>query len=279
MTEGTGPEPQPSCLIVVPTLGDRVAYLEQTLASIRAQQEPVDIAVVTPRTAEAAGALALRFGATVLDDPGGLSAAVNVGMREARPWHRFGNWIGDDDLLEPGALGRAVAVLRARPDVSVVYGHCTYVDGDGRPLWVNRAGRWAPMMLGWGPNLVPQPGLVFRIADFGAVGGLDESLSYTMDLDLLLRLRRLGRLVDLDEPVSSFRWHADSLTVSARRASLDEAQQVKRRYLTRPARLLSPVWERPVRLATTAAANVMARRASRARLTRPPGDQRDPPVG
>jgi hypothetical protein len=251
-------------LVVVPTLGDRTGYLEQTLQSLREQTVPVDVALVTPRAAADARRLAVDFGAEVLDDPGGLSAAVNLGLAAADPRHLFGNWVGDDDLLAPESVERATQVLRARPDVAVVYGHCSYIDGEGRQLWVSRAGRLAPAMLGWGPNLIPQPGMLFRLGDFTAVGGLDESLRYSMDLDLLLRLKQRGRLVDLGEPVSSFRWHADSLTVSSRRSSLAESEAVKRRYLGRRAHPWKVLWERPVRLATYAAVRSMSRRGRRA---------------
>lgn len=251
-------------LVVIPTLGDRIGYLEQTLRSLQEQSVPVDVAVVTPLTADAARRLAEDFGAKVLDDPGGLSAAVNLGMQSAAPRHLFGNWVGDDDLLAPGAVERASSVLRSRPDVAVVFGHCSYIDGAGRELWVSRAGRLAPAMLGWGPNLIPQPGMLFRLEDFRAVGSLDEGLRYSMDLDLLLRLKTRGRLFDLGEPVSSFRWHADSLTVSSRRDSLAESEAVKRRYLGRRAHPWKVLWERPVRIATYAAVRSMARRGRRA---------------
>ena len=106
--------------------------------------------------------------------------------------------------------------------------------------------------------------MLFRLADFFAVGGLDESLRYSMDLDLLLRLKRQGRLVDSGSEVSMFRWHPGSLTVSDRRASMTEAELVKRRYLPRSARRFSSLWERPVRIATHAAAHRVAQLAARA---------------
>jgi GT2 family glycosyltransferase len=253
-----------TCLLVVPTLGQRPDFLAETLASITEQSIPPDIVVVTPTGATDARRLAADAGARVLDDPGGLSAAVNLGLSRARAHHRYANWIGDDDLLAPGSIEKASRILDSAPDVAVVYGHCTYIDGDGRPLWVSRAGRLAPRLLAFGPNLIPQPGLLFRVADFHAVGGLDESLRYTMDLDLLLRLTQRGRFVDLGVPVSAFRWHADSLTVGDRTASLDEAQAVKRRYLSDRARPLQFVWERPTRAATKLAVRMMARRVRRA---------------
>jgi glycosyltransferase involved in cell wall biosynthesis len=252
------------CVIVVPTLGNRLGYLEEALRSIRDQDAPVDVVMVTPESADGARQLAERFEALVVNDPGGLSAAVNAGLAKAGPAPRYGNWLGDDDLLVPGSISAGVACLSRSPDNAVAYGHCSYIDGRGHELWISRAGRWAPRVLGWGPNLIPQPGMLFRLDDFWAVGGLDESLKYSMDLDLLLRLKSRGRLVDLGRPVSSFRWHADSLTVSDRHASLAESEAVKRRYLSRLGLRLRFLWERPVRFATMVAVRSLSRRGMRA---------------
>lgn len=249
-------------LIVVPTLGRRPAYLAQTLASVRQQDVPADLVVVCPPSAHQARETAESLGATLLEDPGSLSAAVNLGLAQAKENHRYGNWIGDDDLLVPGSLAATTAALDRDPSAVAAFGACTYIDEDGRALWVSRAGRAAAWMLPWGPDLVPQPGMLFRLEAFRAVGGLDESLEFAMDLDLLLKLRRCGRLVAVDRPVSSFRWHASSLTVSDRTASLVESERVKRRHLPRGLRPAAPVWEIPVRAATRIAARRLNKRAA-----------------
>lgn len=255
----TGPEAR--VLLVVPTLGRRPDYLRQTLTSIRAQDVPADVVLVTPSDATEARDLAAEHHCAVLDDPGSLSAAVNLGVASAADHHAYVNWLGDDDLLAPDSLALTTGALDADPDVVVAYGHCVYVDPQGRTLWVSRAGRVAPWLMTWGPDLVPQPGLLVRRDAWERVGGLDESLRFAMDLDLLLRLRSEGRFVDVAAPVSAFRWHPESLTVSDRTASLDESEAVKRRYLTRWQRAIAPAWELPVRGATRLAARRVTRRA------------------
>ena len=142
---------------------------------------------------------ARAHGAELLDDPGSLSAAVNAGLARADARHVYGNWIGDDDLLAPGSLACDEPGPRPRPRrrrcVRPLHVHRRRrVDA----LGVSRAGRGAVWLLAWGPDLVPQPGMLFRLDDFRAVGGLDESLKFAMDLDLLLRLRRRGRFVDVE---------------------------------------------------------------------------------
>jgi GT2 family glycosyltransferase len=259
--------PAARVLIVVPTLGDRVGMLEQTLRSIAGQQvagrRAADIVVVAPVQAEDARALARTFGATVVDDPGGLSAAINTGLGAAGPRHEYGNWIGDDDLLTAGSLSTTVAALDADPSAVAAFGYCDYIDDDGNRLFTSRAGRLAPWLMTWGPDLVPQPGALFRLDAVRSVGGIDPTLSYAMDLDLLLRLRRRGRLLNTRRTLASFRWHATSTTVANRTPSLDEAEMVKRRYLGPRTRVVAPFWERPVRGATRLAARRVNRLAAR----------------
>jgi GT2 family glycosyltransferase len=252
-------------LIVVPTLGRRLDFLEQTLHSISQQEPPADVVVVTPAGAAEARALAAAAGARTADDPGSLPAAINLGASLAGHEHEFVNWIGDDDLLEPGSLAATVGAMRRDRGIVVAYGACRYIDDEGRALWTSQAGRWAQRILPWGPDLIPQPGMLVRTDAWRAVGGVDESLRFAFDLDLLLKLRPLGRFADVGAVVSSFRWHPDSLTVSDRTASLDESEAVKRRYLSRGARRMSWTWEGPVRLATRAAAREVTRRAVKAR--------------
>jgi GT2 family glycosyltransferase len=241
-------------LVVVPTLGRRPELLALTLASITGQSEPADIVVVIPAGAAEARKLATNAGATLLDDPGSISSAINAGFASAGPHHAFTNWLGDDDLLAPDALGVAVRALDAAPDAVMSFGYCDYIDDRGRRLFTSRAGRFAPWLMTWGPNLVPQPGALIRVDALRKVGDVDETLQYAMDLDLFLRLRRMGRLVNTRTTLASFRWHADSTTVANRSKSLAESESVKRRYLSPLRRRIAPAWELPVRVATQLAA-------------------------
>jgi GT2 family glycosyltransferase len=250
-------------LIVIPTLGQRVDYLRQTLESIRIQQVEVDITVVTPTAAVAARALAHEFGTKVIDDPGSLPAAINAGVAQASAQHRYVNWLGDDDLLTDQSLKFTVGALRANPGAVVAYGSCRYIDPRGEELWVSKAGKWADRILTWGPDLIPQPGMLIRRGAWNSVGGVDESLSHAFDLDLLLKLKKQGGFTPVDQVVSCFRWHPHSLTVSDRSKSLNESEEIKRRYLSPTQDKLKWLWEQPVRVATRIAAQRLNKRAYR----------------
>ena len=250
----------PRTVLVVPTLGRRADYLEQALQSVVSQSEPVDLVVVCPTEAKDARELAGQFGARIVDDPGNLPAAINVGVDSASD-PEYVMWLGDDDLLEPDSLSLTIAALDRDPGSVLAYGWCRYVDPEGRPLWVNKTGKYAKAVLSWGPQLIPQPGMVVRRCAWDEVGGVDASLSLAFDFDLILKLRKVGQLVCVDRIVSNFRWHPDSLTVSSRSHNLTESEFVKRRYLRPWQQRVAWAWERPVRLATRVAAWKVNRKA------------------
>jgi len=251
-------------LLIVPTLGRRTRYLRQTLQSIESQDVSADVIIVAPPHSQETANLAKEFKAELLPDPGSLPAAINLGASSVQQDHEFINWLNDDDLLEPGSLQATTSALDTRHDAVVAFGACRYIDPSGQQLWISRAGKWAPRILAWGPDLIPQPGMLVRTRAWQQVGGLDESFSFAFDLDLLLKLKRTGALIKVPQIVSAFRWHPDSLTVADRRTNIRESERAKRAALRPWQRDLAWLWEPPVRFATHVAAREVQRRASRA---------------
>lgn len=252
-----------SILVVLPTLGDRLDYLAETIESIDGQRSDVELTlvVIAPPGATAARDYASSHGAVVVDDPKkGISTAINLGI-EAATDEAYYAWIGDDDLFRPGGLQTLRSLIEARPDNLVAYGGCDYVDEKGRLLATSNAGRLAQWLQPWGPNLVPHPGSLIRLDAMRAVGLFEADLKYAMDLDLFLKLRRRGRFVFTRESVSAFRWHADSLTVGNRSGSSAESEAIKMRHLPRGVRPFSVLWNRPIRIASAHAARTLNDRA------------------
>jgi GT2 family glycosyltransferase len=242
-------------LMVLPTLGQRSALLRQTLQSITNQAPFVfDTVMVFPLKNSETQKIAKDFGALMVEDPGGLSAAVNAGIAQSKANHEYIGWIGDDDLLTQNSLSVAVSALDANPDAVLAFGYCDYIDDKGRHLFTSRAGRLAPWLMTWGPNLVPLPGIVFRKSALNIAGKFDVDNKYSMDLDMLLRLRKQGRFINTKKTLAAFRWHPTSITVANRTDVLKETEAVKRKYLSQPFQLIAPIWEIPVRFATRIAA-------------------------
>jgi len=249
--------------IVVPTLGRRVPALGRALASLTAQRTtlpgdcPLTVVVVVPPQPEAR-AVATAAGAAILDDPGSFAGAINAGIAWLRqhttPEPAYVGWLNDDDELLPGALSRVAARLDADARAVAAFGQCWYVGADDRPLWLSAYGRWAPSILGWGPDLVPQPGLLIRAAQWQRIGGLADDLHFAIDLDLLLRLRRRGGLAYEPTPVARFRWQEGTKSVSERHDALQEATRVKRAHAGAVGRLVLTATEPVVRWASHRAA-------------------------
>lgn len=249
-------------LVVLPTLGDRLDTLEETLRSVDEQRSDIGVTlvVVAPSGATEARRLAESMGAVVVDDPKtGISEAINRGLA-ARTGETFYAWVGDDDLFRPGGLATLRRLLDDKSAV-LAFGGCDYIDPEGRTITVSNAGGLAPFLLPWGPDLIPHPGTMVRLDALEAIGGFDPALKYAMDLDAFLKLRRHGRFRWTRESVSAFRWHPDSLTVANRRNSSLESEAVKRRHLPAVLRPISVVWQYPIRWASAYAARRVNARA------------------
>jgi GT2 family glycosyltransferase len=243
-------------LYVLPTLGDRLDLLEQTLDSVYTQKpEAPDIYLVCPAGNLEIRKLAKKYNARILNDPAeGLSAALNIGFAQAKPWHQYASWLGDDDLLRPGSLAATTAAFDKNPNAVVAYGYCDYIDSHGKIIFTNKPNDLAPWIMKWGPNLVPLIGVLYRLSAANESGGYDTTLKYAMDLDMWLRLIKKGDFINTKATLGAFRWHKTSTTVANRQASLHEAQTVKRRYLARGVKPLAPLWESPVKVVTKMAA-------------------------
>jgi GT2 family glycosyltransferase len=249
--------------IVVPTLGKRPDYLVQCLESIRLAGH-AHVCLVAAADFEHQALIDSGLVHSFVVDPAtGLSDAINKGIASLPEEISYVNWLGDDDLLSSGSLLSTEAVLEANPDTVLVYGACDYVDPNGELIFTNRSGGWASWLMSFGPNLVPQPGSLFRRTAFEKTGELSKNYDWAFDFDLLLNLRKLGRLRYLNKTLASFRWHPGSLTVEHRRHSVAEASRVRISHLPKFIRPISILWEYPVRQATYLAGLRVSNKAKR----------------
>jgi glycosyltransferase involved in cell wall biosynthesis len=252
--------------IVVPTLGERPDYLEQCLRSIRSAGE-AHILVVAPASLnttllQSAGLI----DSVAIDEGSGLPSAINQGIKLLPASIEYVNWIGDDDLLFPGSLKVCTSGLDSKQDVVMTFGACEYIDSSGDVVWGNRSGQWAVPLLRFGPDLIPQPGALFRRSAFNAIGGLKTHLGWAFDFDLFIRLSKFGKLQFINQTLAQFRWHPESLSVEHRKRSVAEASQVRVSHLPSFLRAISFIWEYPVRQATLIAGKrVTAKAQSKAR--------------
>jgi hypothetical protein len=173
----------------------------------------------------------------------------------------YSTWIGDDDLFVDGSLQILRDKLERNRKLALVYGKCTYINSVGAQIGVNQTGQLATRILGFGPDLIPQPSSLFRLEDFRRLHGLDSQYKNAFDFDLFLRLKKIGNLEYVPEMISYFRWHDDSLSVNQRWRAVKEASKVRKSHLKFPVKAFSILWEPTITLATFVAGKMISTRS------------------
>lgn len=246
----------------MPTLGTRPNYLRQTLLSIGAAGN-IHVCIVAPsQQIEVLKDEGIE-GQFVVDQMLGLSSAINQAISELPDYITYVNWLGDDDLLIGTTVFAMADALKECSRTVFCYGQCEYITEDGQHLWTNRPGYLAVPLMRFGPQLVPQPGALFRRSDYQKVGGLKSNYQWAFDLDLLLRLRNVGDFKYFPQPVAKFRWHSSSLSVAGRWSSVVEASAIRREYLPKRIRIISNLWEWPLKAVIYVVGKRLTLRANR----------------
>lgn len=154
----------------------------------------------------------------------GQSAAIAEGWAKA-PGEILG-WLNADDILMPGALAEARAVFLSEPALDMACGHSVIIDEQQRMTGY----QWTveppgPRILE--ANVISQPSCFFRRAACEKAGGLDESLHYTMDWELWIRLFRSGaKATFIDRPLSMVMWGEGTKTAAFNMARRDELRRI-----------------------------------------------------
>jgi glycosyltransferase involved in cell wall biosynthesis len=146
----------------------------------------------------------------VSEKDGGQPNAINKGLRKATG--EIFNWINSDDLLVPSAL--EIIGTAARTD-QVIAGSVINFGVDGRTLIRNRNLTPRALVISEIGTCFHQPGVWLPLKGVFEAGGIDESLEYAFDFELIIRYLNSRPLVRyVDRPVAMFRLHESSRTCS-----------------------------------------------------------------
>jgi glycosyltransferase involved in cell wall biosynthesis len=139
-----------------------------------------------------------------------------------------------DDLLTPGALGRAVALMEANPNVGLVYGNPRVFEDAAIPVAEERVHNWTVWSgADWigaqcrrGMSCIYSPEAVVRTAVQRQVGGYDPGLPHSGDLDMWLRIAAVTGVGRVNGPDQAFRReHAASMMHTTFAAELDDLRE------------------------------------------------------
>ncbi len=206
------PAALPRVSVVTPSY-NHGRYIEATVRSVLAQDYPhvehlVMDAASTDDTVDVLRRLAaqhpgrLRF---VSEADRGQTHALNKAV--AQTSGDVIGWLNSDDTFEPGAIRAAVDFFAAHPDVDLVYGDANFVDAADRHI--ARCAHVEPFSfhrLVHVTDFIVQPAAFFTRRAFLAVGGGDESLHYTMDYDLFLKIASRFKVAYVPRLLANYKW-------------------------------------------------------------------------
>ncbi|SOD70306.1 glycosyl transferase family 2 [Jatrophihabitans sp. GAS493] len=252
---------RPTVTVVVPCY-NYGRYLEECVASILTQPdvEP-DVIIVDDASPDGSGEVADGIAARdqrvqVIHHPvnTGHITTYNDGLSAATG--KYVVLLSADDLLTPGALGRAVALMEAEPSVGFVYGYAlTHRDGPLPPArqdvqsWTVFGGEeWIDWRCRSASNSIVCPEVVMRTDIQHAIGGYRTDLPHTGDFEMWLRaaaVADVGLLGGVDQ--AYYRLHGENMSrgiyasvltnLQEREHAIDTALATMRPNLRQPDRL------------------------------------------
>ena len=173
----------------------------------------------------------LGYEATIGPDDGQTDALIK-GLDRATG--EILGWLGADDILEPGALKRAVDVFTADPTLAMVVGVCLIIDADGAVIGAMPPPP-VPTLSGLLrlPDNPAQPATFFTAAAYRLTAGLDRRYDLAMDIDLWLKLAAIGPIETLPKEVlARYREHAAAKSIARSGASARQSLGIRRRHGT-----------------------------------------------
>jgi glycosyltransferase involved in cell wall biosynthesis len=148
----------------------------------------------------------------------GHIATYNEGIARAKADYFL--LLSADDLITPGALGRAASLLDRNPSVGLVYGYAMPLYGrEARPVRSDDAGwttwpgaDWVGHVCRSGRNFIISPEAVMRTCVLHRLGGYNPSLPHSGDMEIWLRaaaISDVGRINGADQ--AWYRVHAANM--------------------------------------------------------------------
>jgi glycosyltransferase involved in cell wall biosynthesis len=245
---------QSSFSVVVPCY-NYAHYLKGCVESILSQGVEVQVIIIDDCSSDDTSVV----GASLADDPRVTFIRHEVNQGHIKTYNEglalatgdYTALISADDLLTPGALRRAQAILDAHPEVGMVYGHSLYFQSNdnlprprtGEPrldIWNGRD--WIAERCKTASSCISSPEVVVRTSLQRQLGGYRADLPHAGDLEMWLRFAAhasVAYLAGVDQ--AFYRRHAASMQATKfnseladfiqRRAAFDALFEVHGRFI------------------------------------------------
>ncbi len=217
--------------VLIPTYNAE-RYLSETIESVLSQKSwPLEIIVVDDGSTDQSAEVATSFGETVrcVRRPHmGLAATRNAAMAVA--CGEYFLHLDADDLLTTNSIELRMQAFASDPSLDGVVGRftCFYspeLDDEQCARFKLPAGAQQGHLAG---------ASIMRAAVFTRLGGLDESLDTSADLDWFIRAREAGiQLLSVPDIVYHRRIHGSNMSLTMKQVAVNNHLQVLKRSLDR----------------------------------------------
>ncbi len=244
----------PSVSVVIATF-NRAHLLRQTVDSVLGQDfKDFELIVVDDGSTDGTRSVLQDYGERIqyiYQGNRGPSAARNVGVGYSK-----GTWISiqdSDDICAPNHLSRLYGYAQRHLDCGMVFANGAYLDGPEHnretiiPTAKSRrlARRGVRLKDLFDKSIVRLQAALISKSCYDELGGHDESLRISMDLDLSFRIYNRYPVAYLDEVVFYYRKHAGN-TSGNQELRLSENIQVIRKLLQENPRSIKALGKRRV---------------------------------
>jgi glycosyltransferase involved in cell wall biosynthesis len=226
--------PQPPKITVVTPSYNQGQFLEETIASVLAQNYPnLEYMILDGGSADNSVEIIRKYekylAYWVSEPDGGQSAAINRGFKAATG--DILAWLNSDDMYLPGAL-QYVATNCVSSEPKVVFGNCMHFDNErpeeARGSHVRRAHQQRDIMLA---DYIVQPSSFFTRAAWLEVGPLNPSLAFGFDWEWYIRAKQRGVYFQpVDKYLACYRIHASHKSAAGGSRRLDELAEIYKSY-------------------------------------------------
>jgi len=221
----------PKVTVVTPSF-NQGEFIEETILSVLNQTyENIEYIIVDGGSTDSTNDILRKYRGRFTLIQGkdkGQADAINIGLRRATG--ELVGWLNSDDLLERDGIARIVEGYRQNPTASIYYGFIKMIDRNGDFLCLPRYGRLTIKNIFLGRPCLLQPGSFYPAELVRKVGYLDVNLRMAMDLDLFLKLLKLGEAQFIPHFVARMRVHSEAKTSKYRGVAFREDIYVRLRH-------------------------------------------------
>ncbi len=214
-------------------------FIEETILSVLSQSySNIEYILVdggsTDHTMEVVNRYRDKINIVIHEKDKGQSDAINKGFKLATG--QLAGWINSDDILYPGCVQEIVKLYLQNKEAAIFYGSClNFINEKGDTYAQKNIIIDSLADLLNSDYRIIQQGSFYNLEYLKQVNYVDESIHYSMDLDLWLKLLKLGPVVHFDaHPLGAFRIWENTKTSTGGTKFLTDIRQTLQRHHASP---------------------------------------------